>query len=168
PPPSRRIRTPLRLGIHDGCYHRTAPPGLPICKILLPRRTPASLEFLHPRPHRDLGGPGAVGLMDDVQVGGCDRIGIEQACRLVASQANARAPVSVTNAARSSVLRAASATVYPSCASSRASAAERPEPAPTMRAVENLTASNLASAMAHLLHILAKMRAGYHVRRRGT
>jgi len=32
---------------------------------------------------RDLGGPGAAGLMDDVQIGGRDRIRIEQACRLV-------------------------------------------------------------------------------------
>src|SRR5438552_7169729 len=83
--------------------------------------------------------------------------------RLVASQANARAPVSFTSGARSSVLRAASATLNPSFASSRASEAERPEPAPTIRAV-----LNLSLAMADLLHILDKMRAGYHVRRKGT
>jgi len=54
--------------------------------------------------------------------------------RLVASQANACAPVSFTSGARSAMLRAASAILNPSFASNRASEVERPEPAPTIRA----------------------------------
>src|SRR5439155_9177503 len=84
--------------------------------------------------------------------------------RWVASQANACAPVLFTSAARSPVLRAASATLIPSVASRRAKEAERPEPAPTIRAVLNLASSNFDWAMADLPRILAKMPAGYHVR----
>src|SRR5262249_8918525 len=59
--------------------------------------------------------------------------------RLVASQVNARAPVSLTSASRSPVVRAASATLIPSLASARARDAESPAPAPTMSAALNLT-----------------------------
>ena len=53
----------------------------------------------------------------------------------VALQAKARAPVSVQSAPSFSILRAASATLMPSRANSRASDALKPSPAPTIRAV---------------------------------
>jgi hypothetical protein len=54
---------------------------------------------------------------------------------LVASQANAFAPVVVQSSPSFSILRAASATLMPSRANSRASEALSPAPAPTIRAV---------------------------------
>src|SRR4051794_24741543 len=53
----------------------------------------------------------------------------------VALQAKARAPVSVQSAPSFSILRAASATLMPSRANSRASDALNPSPAPTIRAI---------------------------------
>src|SRR5438552_15014108 len=53
----------------------------------------------------------------------------------VALQAKARAPVSVQSSPSFSILRAASATLMPSRANSRASEALSPSPAPTIRAV---------------------------------
>src|SRR5262245_13789838 len=53
----------------------------------------------------------------------------------VALQAKARAPVSVQSAPSFSILRAASATLMPSRANSRASDALKPSPAPTIRAI---------------------------------
>src|SRR5215475_2378495 len=55
--------------------------------------------------------------------------------RLLASQVNARPPMSLTSGSRSPVVRAASATLIPSLASARASDALSPEPAPTMSAL---------------------------------
>src|SRR5262245_60468769 len=54
---------------------------------------------------------------------------------LVASQANAFAPVAVQSSPSFSILRAASATLMPSRANSRASEALSPAPAPTIKAV---------------------------------
>src|ERR1700754_3341677 len=54
---------------------------------------------------------------------------------LVASQANALAPVWVQSSPSFSTLRAASATLMPSRANSRASEALSPSPAPTIKAV---------------------------------
>src|SRR5262245_7776886 len=59
--------------------------------------------------------------------------------RLLASQANARAPTSLTSPSRSPVVRAATATLMFSLASARAREALSPEPTPTMSAVLNLT-----------------------------
>src|SRR3954454_8487437 len=54
---------------------------------------------------------------------------------MVASQANAFAPVLVQSSPSFSILRAASATLMPSRANSRASEALSPSPAPTIKAV---------------------------------
>src|ERR1700752_1982225 len=53
----------------------------------------------------------------------------------VALQEKARAPVSVQSAPSFSIFRAASATLMPSRANSRASDALNPSPAPTIRAI---------------------------------
>src|SRR5258708_39901127 len=58
--------------------------------------------------------------------------------RLLASHAKASAPVSRVSASRSPVERAASATRILSFAKARASDADSPAPAPTIRAVLNL------------------------------
>src|SRR5437868_5962164 len=55
---------------------------------------------------------------------------------LVASQAKAFAPVLVQSSPSFSIFRAASATLMPSRANSRASEALKPSPAPTIKAVE--------------------------------
>src|SRR4051794_22397720 len=55
--------------------------------------------------------------------------------RLAASQANILALVSFAKACRSSVERAANATLTPSLANSRASEADKPAPAPTINAL---------------------------------
>src|SRR5262245_29061416 len=68
---------------------------------------------------------------------------------LLASQAKACARASRSSGARSEVVRAASATLIPSPASARASEAERPAPAPTIRAVASLVSKG-AVAMAGL------------------
>src|SRR3954469_5907804 len=59
--------------------------------------------------------------------------------RLLASQAKVLAPISLARPSRSAGVRAASATLMPSVVSTRANAALRPEPAPTISAVLNFT-----------------------------
>src|SRR6476646_8681019 len=50
------------------------------------------LELLHPRPQLDFPGPRAAGLMDEMEVGLRDGLGIEHAVRLVGYLHPARAP----------------------------------------------------------------------------
>src|SRR6185312_11086353 len=59
--------------------------------------------------------------------------------RLAASQLNVFAPVALANSASFPAERAASATCIPSLAKARASEADSPAPAPTMRAVLKFT-----------------------------